>query len=85
MHAEIKALQTTFGLSYKDAAHRLYMAEVERLKKADSAAKAFASIRGRMDNIVGQDICPPVRAIDEGKFDNLVLKNGRWHERSREC
>ncbi len=27
IHAEIKALKDRFGLSYKDAAHRLYMAE----------------------------------------------------------
>ena len=31
-HAEVKALQNKLGTSYKDASHRLYMAEVEKLK-----------------------------------------------------
>jgi len=44
LHAEVEALQTTLGISYKDAAHRLFMAEVERVQKADLAAKAFGAL-----------------------------------------
>jgi hypothetical protein len=31
-HSEVLALQQRLGISYKDAAHRLYMAELERVK-----------------------------------------------------
>lgn len=84
IHAEIKALQNTLGLSYKDAAHRLFMTEVERLKKSDASAKLFASIRAQMDNLVKEDICPPISAIDRGEFDEYVLEDGRWHKKMEE-
>lgn len=83
LHAEIRALQETLGISYKDAAHRLFMTEVERLKKADAAAKSFASIRSQMDNLVAEDICPPISAIDKGEFDEYVLKDGRWQKKEQ--
>jgi hypothetical protein len=31
LHSEVKALQATLGISYKDAAHRLYMVSVEKM------------------------------------------------------
>ena len=66
------------GISYKDAAHRLFMTEVERLKKADAAAQSYAAIRTRMDDLVKEDILPPISAIDRGCFDEYVLKDGKW-------
>lgn len=50
------------------------MAEVERLKKADSATKAFAEIRKRMDSVAAEDISIAIRAIDRGDFDNTSPK-----------
>jgi hypothetical protein len=44
-HAEVIALQERLGLSYKDACHRLYMAEVEKVKADVKASKAFAKLR----------------------------------------
>jgi hypothetical protein len=44
-HAEILALRERLGISYKDAAHRLYMAEVERLKADEKLHKAFANVQ----------------------------------------
>ena len=41
LHSEIKALQDRLGLSYKDAAHRLYMSEVEKLRMEKHAARAM--------------------------------------------
>ena len=81
LHAEVKALQDTLGISYKDAAHRLYMAEVERLKKSDAAAKSWAAIKSRMDDLVMEDIIPPLSAIDKGEFSEYVLKNGKWERK----
>jgi len=78
----VKALQNTLGISYKDAAHRLFMAEVERVKKAESAAKSFAAIRRSLDSVVTSDILPPIQAIDLGKLDEYMWKNGKWSKES---
>lgn len=72
MHAEVKALQKSMGLSYKDAAHRLYMAELERLRAIREAAAAVRNIRERSDRTVFQEIYPPIMAIDRGDFDESV-------------
>ena len=84
LHAEVKALQATLGLSYKDAAHRLFLAEIEQVKKADSATKSFEAIRHSLNSIVRSDIIPPIDAIDKGNFDQCVWKNGKWVDCSKE-
>lgn len=50
LHAEVIALQNQLGISYKDAAHRLYMAEVEKLILADKELKAWANLLNGIDN-----------------------------------
>jgi hypothetical protein len=35
-------MQERFGITYKDATHRLYMAELEKLKADEKMYKAFA-------------------------------------------
>jgi len=74
----VKALQKTLGISYKDAAHRLFLAEVERVKKAESATKSFAAIRHSLQSMVTSDIIPPINAIDKGELDEYQWKNGKW-------
>ena len=37
------ALQERLGITYKDASHRLYMAELEKLKADERMYKAFAT------------------------------------------
>ena len=37
-------MQERLGISYKDAAHRLYMAELEKVKRDQKIFKAFASL-----------------------------------------
>jgi predicted phosphohydrolase len=66
------ALQRTLGISYKDAAHRLYMAELERLKAERRAEQAFSALRERVDKTVFQEIYPPIIQIDAGNFDSTV-------------
>ena len=44
-HAEVLALQEKLGISYKDAAHRLYMVEMERLKTDQKSYKVFATVK----------------------------------------
>ena len=82
MNEDIKALQNTLGISYKDAAHRLFMAKIERVKKADSAANAFSAIWTRIDQLVAEEIWPPINAIDKGDFDNYIFENGKWVDKS---
>jgi hypothetical protein len=69
LHSKIIALTQRLGISYKDACHRLYMAEIERLKMADSAAKSFAMIKERIDNMIINDIAPLVDQIDKWAFE----------------
>ena len=78
LHAEIQALQQRFGLSYKNAAHWLYMAELERIKKAKSASKSFLAIRERLDHIVMEEIIPLIDSIDKGEWDERLFKDGLW-------
>jgi len=64
LHAEIKGLQDRLGLSYKDAAHRLYMSEVEKLRTERHAQRAILSIRTRLDNTIAERIFPPISQLD---------------------
>jgi hypothetical protein len=52
LHAEVLALQETLGISYKDASHRLYLAELEKLKVADEKYKAFKNLETRVSEFV---------------------------------
>jgi len=52
LHAEVLALQETLGISYKDASHRLYLAELEKLKVADEKYKAFKNLETRISKFV---------------------------------
>ena len=74
----MKALQETLGISYKDAAHRLFLAEVEQVKKADSAQKSFAAIQQSLQLLITADIIPAIDAIDKGELDDYIWKNGEW-------
>lgn len=64
LHAEVKALQNMLGLSYKDAAHRLYMAEIERIKPEMQAAHGMRRIREDIDKTIINDIYPPITTLD---------------------
>ncbi|KAH9486125.1 hypothetical protein JR316_0000189 [Psilocybe cubensis] len=44
LHAEVCSLQQRLGISYKDAAHRLYLAEVEKLQLANTHRKALGAL-----------------------------------------
>ena len=47
-HSEDLVLQERLGISYKDAAHRLYMAKLERVKRDKMMYKAFTSLEKSM-------------------------------------
>ena len=52
LHAEVVALQQKLGISYKDASHWLYMAELEKLKVADETHKAFKNLDKRLTKLL---------------------------------
>jgi hypothetical protein len=79
-----QTLQNTLGISYKDAAHRLFLAEVEQVKKADSAEKSFTAIWQSLQLLVTSDILPPIQAIDKGELDKYVWSDGRWSNQSQQ-
>jgi hypothetical protein len=60
------------------------MAEVERVKKADSAEKSFAAIRRSIESLVTADLVPPIISIDRGEFENYIWVNGQWVEQPKE-
>ena len=64
LHAEIKALQSYLGISYKDAAHRLYMKEVDKLKNKRLTEKNCRKIRDHIDNTISSDLEAPIGEID---------------------
>jgi len=72
LHSKVKALQELLGISYKDAAHCLYMAEVEHLKVQQEAEMAFTKFKEQIDKTILHEIYPPITAIDKGNFDNVV-------------
>ena len=44
-HAEVLALQDQLGISYKDASHHLYMAELEKVTADQRISKAFSILQ----------------------------------------
>jgi hypothetical protein len=69
LHAEVKALQARLGISYKDAAHRLYMAEIAKLNSEKDAEASMMKIKEIIDNTVINDLYPPLMKIDSGELD----------------
>src|SRR5271155_3393006 len=76
LHAEVLAMRRVYGITYKDAAHRLYMAEVERLKAEKLATNSFSTMVNRMDKTVFHELYPPITAIDQGMFDEMEESYG---------
>jgi hypothetical protein len=66
LHGEIKALQQQHGLSYKDAAHRLYHSEIQKLAVEDEAGKGFSKLRQEIESLIRDNIGPLITSIDDG-------------------
>lgn len=58
-HAEVVALQEKFGISYKDACHRLYFQQMEIARSAEKNAKIWGdletSLKASQDYLHGYD------------------------------
>ena len=75
---EAKAIQQRFGISLKDACHRLYFAETSKLETIDAAEKTMAAILSRLEKVTNEETIPPIAKIDSGDFDKHVLTHGKW-------
>ena len=64
LHAEIKALQEQLGLSYKDAAHRLYLSEVQKLRVQDEACKTLSELKGQVRSMIVDNISGKIHTAD---------------------
>lgn len=63
-HSEALALQERLGISYKDAAHRLYMAELEKIKSDEKMYKAFKNLDASTENAL-QKALQIIKKIEE--------------------
>lgn len=59
LHAEVKALQDQHGISYKDAAHRLYHAEILKISGLVEFREVLSDLHTEVDIAIAE-------AIEEG-------------------
>jgi hypothetical protein len=71
LHAEVKALQEQLGLSYKDAAHRLYHSEVQKLRVEDEACKTLSGIREQVEAMINENIAAKIHTADDVHRANI--------------
>jgi hypothetical protein len=57
-------MQARWGLSYKDAAHRLYLMEVQKLLAEKAAQTGLAETQDRLDTMIDNDMVTPLTHSD---------------------
>jgi hypothetical protein len=61
------------------------MAEVERLKIADSAHQSSIFLKNRVNQIVNSELAPVIAAVDKWEIDDFILlENGMWTSKDEE-
>ena len=63
-------MQERLGISYKDASHRLYMAELERMKADERMYKCFATLQGLIKKALEKAYksISEMKELDEGNI-----------------
>jgi hypothetical protein len=74
MHEEVLAMQRRYGITYKDAAHRLFLMEVATVQQTHSAMSALDNIQDRIRRVVEMGISNPIAQIDRTDAIDLNLK-----------
>ncbi len=69
LHAEVIAMQTRWGLSYKDAAHRLYLMEVQKLLAEKNAQTGMVNAQDWIDTMVDNKMLTPITQINHQFVD----------------
>ena len=75
MHFEIQALQSRYGISYKDAAHCLYLSEIRQLMADNAAYKAMTEFYDRTNTSTINAIEKRINEIDLGALDDENINN----------
>lgn len=73
-------MQQRYGISLKDACHRLYLSETTKLDTIDAAEKTMAVIKSNFDKMREKETLPPIHLIDSGAFDDQIFSHGPWPE-----
>ena len=66
LHAQVKALQEQYGLSYKDAAHHLYLSQLKVMAIAKDIEDQAVRLHGEVDDNCTKDLRGRLAQIDEG-------------------
>ena len=75
LHAEVKTLQDQYGISYKDAAHRLYHAEILKVSGLVESRQVLSKIHTEVDIAIAEAIeqGPKDVAEDGGNVDTRAF------------
>ena len=71
LHAEIMSLHETLGISYKDASHRLYMAEWEKLKTDARTQKVFNLLTTHTKSTIKKKLIPDPNSDTDAASNTL--------------
>lgn len=74
LDTEVLALRERLGASYKDASHRLYMAEYEKLKADSRAQKTFAGLTHQVTGAL-ERFQKKLEAIDSGRSEAQAVNS----------
>ncbi|KAF9471419.1 hypothetical protein BDN70DRAFT_901365 [Pholiota conissans] len=77
LHAEIEAVQQRYGITFKDAAQRLFMSEVACVQSHFNAMQGFASTSERIRNTMLNGITNPIVHIDKTPPHQLDMTPGK--------
>ena len=66
LHAEILVIMSQLHISYKDAAHRLYMREIDKLKSKRQTERRYKNIKEQISN--------RMKTYMEGEIINIDAK-----------
>ncbi|KAF9470931.1 hypothetical protein BDN70DRAFT_939319 [Pholiota conissans] len=76
LHGEIEAIQSQYGISFKDAAHRLFMSELASVASNHDALSAFGATNKRLRDSVVNHMANPIVAIDSTPAERLNPRPG---------
>ena len=73
LHREIKALQSRLGISYKDAAHRLYVGEIDKLKNKKVTEINCKKIQEQLEDIIHNGMKDRIADINKEIVESYSL------------